>query len=251
VTPDATAAVVVVGSEVLSAKVQDENGPFLARRLRELGVELCSIHVVPDRMDAVVEALLLARRRASWVITSGGVGPTHDDLTLPAVARALGVPIRRNGEMARILGVTHARHRDGAALPEAALRMADLPEGTELLGDPDFPTLVASRVVMLPGVPSFLRHQFDRVAHLLRGSAYHLTSLYLSWVEDQLAIPLAAIAAAHPDVEIGSYPRFDDADHRVRVTVEGRDPAAVRVATKAIQAVIPPEAIVRAEGVGT
>jgi len=105
--------------------------------------------------------------------------------------------------------------------------------------------------VMLPGVPSFLRHQFDRVAHLLRGSAYHLTSLYLSWVEDQLAIPLAAIAAAHPDVEIGSYPRFDDADHRVRVTVEGRDPAAVRVATKAIQAVIPPEAIVRAEGVGT
>lgn len=245
-----TAAVVVVGSEVLSAKVQDENGPFLARRLHELGVELAALHVVPDRTDAIVEALLLERRRADWIFTAGGVGPTHDDLTLPAVARALGVPVRRHPEMVRILEVMHARYHGGETLPDVALRMADLPEGTELLGDPEFPTLVVSRVVMLPGVPSFLRHQFDRVAHLLGGSPFHLVTLYFAWGEDQLAVPLARVAEAHSGVEIGSYPRFDRADHRVRVTIEGKDAARVQAGARAILAAVAAEALVRAEGIG-
>jgi molybdenum cofactor synthesis domain-containing protein len=247
VTP-ATAAVVVVGSEVLSGKVQDANGPYLTRRLRELGVELTALHVVPDRVDAIVETLLGARRRADWVFTCGGVGPTHDDLTVFAVARALGLAIRRDERMARTLAEMHARHHTGAALPEAALRMADLPEGTELLGDPEFPTLVVSRVVMLPGVPSFLRHQFEQVAHLLDGAPYHLACLYFRWGEDRLAQPLAAVAEAHPGVDVGSYPRFDDADHRVRVTVEGRDPDAVRAAARAVLSALPPEALLRSEG---
>jgi molybdenum cofactor synthesis domain-containing protein len=243
------AAVLVVGNEVLSAKVQDENGPWLARRLRDRGVELAALHVVPDRIDAVVEALLLERRRVDWVLTSGGVGPTHDDITLGAVARALGVPLRREARMERILREMHARHHAGEPLPEAALRMADLPEGTELLGDPEFPTLVASRVVMLPGVPSFLRHQFDAVAHLLGGEPYHLANLFFSWGEDLLAVPLAAVAEANPLVEIGSYPRFDRADHRVRVTVEGRDRAAVDAAARAVLRAVDPGALVRAEGI--
>jgi molybdopterin-biosynthesis enzyme MoeA-like protein len=213
-------------------------------------VGLAAIHVVADRTDAIVEAILLERRRVDWIFTSGGVGPTHDDLTLAAVARALGVPLRRHDGMARVLAEMHARHHDGAALPEAALRMAELPEGTELLGDPEFPTLVASRIVMLPGVPSFLRHQFERIAHLLGGAPYHLVSLYLSWGEDLLAKPLAAVAEAHAEVEIGSYPRFDPADHRVRVTVEGRDPAAVRGAARAVLDAVAPEALVRVEGLG-
>jgi molybdenum cofactor synthesis domain-containing protein len=108
-----TAAVLVVGAEVLSGKVRDENGPFLADRLRALGVELQAIHVVPDRMDAIVEALALERRRVTWVLTSGGVGPTHDDLTLPAVAHALGVPLRRDVEMEALLRAMHDRHHPG------------------------------------------------------------------------------------------------------------------------------------------
>jgi molybdenum cofactor synthesis domain-containing protein len=243
-----TAAVVVVGNEVLSAKVEDANGPYLTRRLRELGVELAALHVVPDRMDAIVETLLAARRRADWVITSGGVGPTHDDLTIPAVARALGVGLRRDERMAGVLREMHARHHGGAELPEVALRMAELPEGTELLGDPEFPTLVVSRVVMLPGVPSFLRHQFERVVHLFDGAPYHLACLYFRWGEDRLAVPLAAVAGANPSVEIGSYPRFDESDHRVRVTVEGRDRDSVRAAARAVLGEVPPEALVRIEG---
>jgi molybdenum cofactor synthesis domain-containing protein len=243
-----TAAVVIVGNEVLSAKVQDENGPYLARRLHELGVELTALHCVPDRVDAIVETLLLERRRVGFVLTSGGVGPTHDDVTLGAVARALGVPLHRHPEMERVLREMHARHHRGAPLPDAALRMAELPEGTELLGDPEFPTLVASRVVMLPGVPSFLRHQFERVAHLFSGEPYRLVSLYLSLGEDHLALPLSAVAEAHPSVEIGSYPRFDAADHRVRVTIEGRDAQRVHDAARAILATLPPGAVVRSDG---
>lgn len=243
-----TAAVVIVGNEVLSAKVQDENGPYLARRLHELGVELSALHSVPDRVDAIVETILLERRRVGFVLTTGGVGPTHDDVTLGAVARALGVPLRRDPAMERVLREMHARHHHGAALPEAALRMANLPEGTELLGDPEFPTLVASRVVMLPGVPSFLRHQFERVVHLFSGEPYRLVSLYLSLGEDQLARPLAAVAEGHTSVEIGSYPRFDAADHRVRVTIEGRDAARVHAAAREILASLPAGALVRSEG---
>ena len=243
-----TAAVVVVGSEVLSAKVQDENGPFLARRLRELGVELVAVHVIPDRTDAIVETLLLERRRVGWIFTCGGVGPTHDDLTLPAVALALGLPIQRDERMAGLLAEMHARHHDGAPLPPSALRMADLPAGTELVGDPEFPTLIVDGVVMLPGVPSFLRHQFERMAHLLAGPRFHLASLFFAWGEDLLARPLAAVAEAHPAVDIGSYPRFDRADHRVKVTVEGRDADAVRAAVRAILDSTGSAALVRAEG---
>jgi molybdenum cofactor synthesis domain-containing protein len=247
VTPS-RAAVLVVGSEVLSGKVEDANGPYLIRRLRELGVELTGLHVIPDRMDAIVESLLAARRSADWVLTCGGVGPTHDDITVAAVARALGLAIRRDDRMARSLREMHARHHPGAEFPEVALRMADLPEGTEILGDPGFPTLVVSRVVMLPGVPSFLRHQFERVTHLLDGAPFHLACLYFRWGEDRLAVPLAAVAEAHPGVEVGSYPRFDDADHRVRVTVEGRDRDAVRAAAEAVLASVPPGAVIRTEG---
>jgi len=244
----ASAAVLVVGSEVLTGKVADENGPFLARRLHELGVELLALHVVPDRMDAIVEALVLERRRVGWVFTSGGVGPTHDDLTLPAVARALGVPLRRHEGMVKVLRAMHARHHQGAEIPEPALRMADLPEGTRLRGDPEFPTPVVANVVMLPGVPSFLRHQFEGVASALAGAPFHLVCLYLRPGEDRIAAPLGAVARAHPAVEIGSYPRFDEADHRVRVTVEGRERPLVLAAVQAVLAALPRDDVVRIEG---
>ena len=242
------AVVLVVGSEVLSGKVADENGPYLAGRLRELGVELVAVHTVPDRMDAIVEAIGLARRRAEWVFTCGGVGPTHDDLTLPAVARALGRPTAREERLVEVLRAMHARHHGGAPLPAAALRMADLPEGTRLLGDPQFPTLVVENVAMLPGVPSFLRHQFEAIAHLLQGAPFHLVCLYLTLGEDRIAEALGRVARAHPGVEIGSYPRFDGADHRVRVTIEGRDAEEVRAAARATVDALPAGALLRSDG---
>lgn len=246
---DPSAALVVIGNEVLSAKVQDENGPWAARRLRELGVRLLAIHVVADRGDDIAAAVNAERRRAGWVFTSGGVGPTHDDITVAAVAAALGRPLVRLAPLEEAIRAIHRRHHGGAELPEAALRMADVPEGTQLLGDPGYPTLSVENVIMLPGPPRFFRFQFEQVAPLLRGPPFRLATVLLSVGEERFAAALAGVARAHPRVEIGSYPRFDEgADHRVRVTVESRDAEAVRVALAALLSALPGEWVVRVEG---
>jgi molybdenum cofactor synthesis domain-containing protein len=246
--PTPTAVLVVVGNEVLSAKVQDENGPWAARRFHELGVELLAIHTLPDRVEEIAEVVERVRRHADWVFTSGGVGPTHDDVTVPAVARALGRPVVRSPELVESVRAMHRRHHGGAEPPDAALRMADVPQGTRLLGDASFPTLVAENVVMLPGVPRFFRFQFEGVAHLLAAPPFRLACVYVCSDEDQIAPLLDRVAREHPAVEIGSYPRFDDADHRVKVTVEAKDAARVAAALAALLAALPPGAVVRIEG---
>jgi len=245
--PTPTAVLVVVGNEVLSAKVQDENGPWAARRLRELGVRLVAIHTLEDRVEDIVETIERVRRRVDWVFTSGGVGPTHDDVTVPAVARALGRKLVRSAPLAEAIRASHRRHHAGEEAPEAALRMADVPEGTRLLGDATFPTLAVENVVMLPGVPQFFRWQFDRIAAELAAPPFRLACVYLSAGEDRLAPLLARVQEEHPAVEIGSYPRFDDADHRVKVTIESKDGARVAAALAALLAALPAGAVVRTE----
>ncbi len=244
--PTPTAAILVIGNEVLSAKVRDENGPFLARRLRELGVQLVAIHTLLDRSEAIVEAVDRERRRVTWLFTSGGVGPTHDDVTLPAVARALGRRIARSPELAASIRAMHRRHT-GEEAPDAALRMADVPEGTRLVGDPSYPLLIVENVVMLPGVPQFFRMQFERFAPVLVAAPFQLACVYVSLGEDRIAPALDRVALAHSDVDIGSYPRFDDADHRVKITLESKDGVRVRTALAALLDIVPRDAVVRVE----
>jgi molybdenum cofactor synthesis domain-containing protein len=246
--PTPSAALVVVGNEVLSAKVQDENGPWASRRLRELGVQLLAIHTVPDRVDDVVDAVDHTRRLADWVFTSGGVGPTHDDVTVAAVARALGRNVVRNPELVRAIRAIHREHHRGEEPPEAVLRMADVPEGTRLLGEARYPTLAAGNVVMLPGVPQFFRYQFDAIADLLRAPPFRLAAAYLTADEGTIAPALDRIALEHAGVEIGSYPRFDEADHRVLVTIEAKDASRVAAALAALLAALPAGAVLRTEG---
>jgi molybdenum cofactor synthesis domain-containing protein len=246
--PTPTAVLVVVGNEVLSAQVQDENGPWAARRLRELGVRLLAIHTVPDRVDDIVETVDRARRQADWVFTSGGVGPTHDDVTVAAVARALERPVSRCAELADAIRAMHRAHHDGDEPPEAALRMADVPQGTRLLGDARYPTLVAANVVMLPGVPEFFRFQFERIAHLLEARPFRMACVFLAVDEGAVAPALDRVAREHPAVEIGSYPRFDEADHRVKVTIESKDMSGIAAALTALLAELPAGSVVRTEG---
>jgi molybdenum cofactor synthesis domain-containing protein len=244
-----TASVLIIGSEVLSAKVEDANGPWLARRLRECGVRLVAIHTLLDRTDDIVEALVRERRRADWVFTSGGIGPTHDDLTVAAVALALGRPMVRMPELEAALRAVHRRYTGNPDLPEAALRMADVPRGTRLMGQPGFPTLVAENVVMLPGVPRYLRLQFDRFAAQLAAPPFRLACVYTRLGEDRLASLLDGLARTYPDVEIGSYPKFDEGvDHRVQITLEGKDGERVAEVLVALLAALPAEEVVRTEG---
>ncbi|BDG06594.1 competence/damage-inducible protein A [Anaeromyxobacter oryzae] len=243
-----TAALVVIGSEVLSAKVQDENGPYAALRLRALGVQLVGIHTVPDREEDIATSLDVLRRRVDWCFTSGGVGPTHDDITPRAVARALGRRVARSQALAESIRALHRAHHGGEEPPEAALRMADVPEGTRLLGDPGYPTLAVENVVMLPGVPRFFRHQLDAIAPLLQAPPWRLASVFVAVGEERFAPALDRVVAAHPAVEIGSYPRFDATDHRVKLTVESKELAAVQAALAALLEALPPGSVVRVEG---
>jgi molybdenum cofactor synthesis domain-containing protein len=241
-----TAALIVIGNEVLSAKVKDENGPYAARALHDRGVQLEAILTLPDRLDVLVEAIARERARADWLLTSGGVGPTHDDVTLSAVAKALDLPLERHPALAANIRRWHLHH--GAEPPEAALRMADVPRGTRLVGDPSFPALVIENVVMLPGVPQFFRNQFDRFVAELAAAPFRLACLFVRLSEDHFAAALTRVAEEHPDVDIGSYPRFDEADHRVKITFEAKDGARVEAALRAFVAALPDGAIVRCEG---
>lgn len=240
-----TSALLVVGNEVLSAKSVDENGTYATRRFRELGVRLRSLVVLPDRIEDIVEAVNRERLRSAYVVTSGGIGPTHDDVTVQAVARALSLPLVRDPVMAAVVRDHHQRQHGGEP-PEAALRMADLPLGTRLVGDPRFPTIAIENLFLLPGVPRFFRWQFEQIAALFEGTPLILGSLYLSVGENPVADALSRVASENADVEIGSYPRFDDeADYRVRVTVEGEDSARVAAVLNALRIALPGDAVVR------
>ncbi len=155
-----TAAIVVIGNEILSAKVTDENGPFLARELRALGVDLRRIETVPDEIPLIVDSLNRCLASAKWVFTSGGIGPTHDDVTIAAIAQAFGRKVVLDTSTLQLL---EARY--GAKLNAARKRLAEVPEGARVEFHEGylFPVISLENVVILPGVPSLLREGFSRI----------------------------------------------------------------------------------------
>ncbi len=248
-----TAAIVVIGNEILSAKVSDENGPFLARELRALGVELRRIETVPDEVPLIVDALRRCLASAQWVFTSGGIGPTHDDVTIAAIAQAFG---RRVVPDERTLQLLRARF--GENLKPALLRLAEVPEGARVEFHEGylFPVISLENVVILPGVPSLLREGFTRIRERFRVAPIFSRALYFTVGEGTLAEHLDATVARYPAVAVGSYPRFPDpnapagagdTDHRVKVTFDGRDESEVRSALEYLRSRVPPGSIIREE----
>lgn len=240
----ATAGLIVIGNEVLSGKVVDEHTPFFVRELRDLGVELKKVSVIPDEVETIGREVAAFSGAFDFVFTTGGVGPTHDDVTMEGVARAFGVPVVRNREIELLL----VSHSPGETI-RAQLRMADIPEGAALL-KPDsivFPIIVVRNVYVLPGVPSTARRKFLAIRERFRGQAFSLVVLYLSKGESAIAGRLAKAAREYPDVAIGSYPRYDDVEYKVKVTVESRNADRTRAAADAIASLLD-DSIIRIEG---
>ena len=248
-----SAAVVIVGNEVLSGKVRDENGPFLLERLRGAGVEARRLLTVADEIDEIVWALRSLRGEVDWILTTGGVGPTHDDVTVAGAAAALGRRVVRPEALAeRVRRHVGAEVSEGLgrSIPEAALRLADVPEGAELLFQEGIwlPLIVVERIALFPGVPALCRLQFEALAPRLRGSPFTLRSVYVSSSEPEIAAALDAVADSHPSVALGSYPRFDsEADHRVKLTLESRDGTAVDRALRELLDRLPRGSVIRQE----
>ncbi|MFZ5481907.1 MAG: competence/damage-inducible protein A [Myxococcota bacterium] len=231
-----TAAVVIIGNEILTGKFADENAPFLVRRLRELGVDLGRIVVIPDVHDTIVSEVRAASAAFDHVFTTGGVGPTHDDCTLPAVAAAFGRPLVRHPVLARIL-----EEKLADRMSEAAYRMADIPEGAELWWDGNviYPLIVMRNVVIFPGVPALVRLKFEAVAHRFGGVPVGTRRIVTELGEPQIADTLTEAAERWPTVAIGSYPRFETTPHTVIVTMEGRDPEALEACDAWLRARVP------------
>jgi molybdenum cofactor synthesis domain-containing protein len=241
-----TAGILIIGEEILSGKVEEENARHLVRELRALGVAVRRIEVVPDDVDEIVAAVRSLSARFDHVFTSGGIGPTHDDLTMPAVAQAFEMALERRSELERLI-----RAAMGAELHERDLRMADVPTGAELLyGDPPdparWPVVAVRNVFVLPGVPVIFRRKFASVRERFRAGPIHGRAVYSREGEATIAAALDAVVAEFPTVTIGSYPRLDAADHKVKITVDGRDGDAVtRAAARLVERL--GSAVVRSE----
>ena len=219
-----SAGVVIIGNEILTGKFADENSPWLVARLRQLGCDLFRVAVIADTLDDIAAEVRAQSRRYDWVFTTGGVGPTHDDVTFAGVAQAFDIPLFHHPELVAIL-----QRKLGDACNTAAMRMAEVPQGSALWwdGGVTFPLVVTRNVCIFPGVPSLLRLKFDRVAHRFAGTPVHSVRLRTFHQESEIAALLSEAVAEWPAVAIGSYPRLDDAPVHVIITLESRDNQAL------------------------
>src|SRR6185295_17046631 len=188
---------------------------------RGLGVEVRRITVIPDEVDLIAAEVRAFSAEYDVVFTSGGVGPTHDDVTIEGVARAMGVPVVRHPLLAGLL----ERYYNGAPT-EAALRMAEVPEGAELVaGSVRFPTVLARNVYILPGVPEIFRQKFDALRERFRDRPFHLRCVFVRIGEGTLAAHLNQVVSEFAELLLGSYPELSNPEYRVKVTLESQDDA--------------------------
>jgi len=239
-----TAAVVVIGNEILTGKSEDRNASFLINELYSLGVALRRIEIIPDDVEEIARAVRENSAAFDFVFTSGGVGPTHDDMTIEGVARAFDRPVVRHPELSAMI-----RGYFGDGTDETRLRLADTPEGSELIRDNAlrWPVLAVENVYVLPGVPELFRSKFEAIRDRFRAEPFHAQALYTREDEFDIAPQLQRVAAAHPDVDIGSYPTFTREDYRVKITVESKEEKAVSAAVIALLEMLDPDSLVRPE----
>jgi FAD synthetase len=246
-----TAGLVVIGDELLKGKVADTNAPHAIRAMRGKGLDVRRVALVRDELDEIAREVRAQSQALDLVVTSGGVGPTHDDVTLRAVAAAFDRPIERNEEMAEMI----RRAYGGAPLSPAREKMALLPAGVRLRlpppsesGEPSlWPIVQVENVFILPGVPDFFEAKLATIlGHFVGDSrpAVHTRKLALSCAEDDIVRPLNEVVGAYGGLAFGSYPVSAD-ECRTVVTIEGTDEAEVEAALLALTSKLSPDTIVR------
>jgi molybdenum cofactor synthesis domain-containing protein len=235
-----TAAVLVIGDEILSGRTKDKNIGYIADYLTAIGVDLKEVRVVSDDEGDIVAALNALRARYTYVFTTGGIGPTHDDITADCVAKAFGVKIDHHPVAVQILKERMAKI--GGELNEARLRMARIPDGAELVtnkvsGAPGF---WIGNVIVMAGVPSIMQAMLDEVGPKLKtGTKLISETIRADAKEGDVGTELGAIAKEHPDAIIGSYPFFDEKlGPNTNIVVRSRDAAKLAAAKTAVEGML-------------
>ncbi len=240
-----TAAAIIIGDEILSAKVGDVNTPLLIDFLADLGIDLERIVIIGDDLESIAAEVAACSEKFDIVITSGGVGPTHDDRTVQGVAQAFGIGVVNHPDIAEMI-----RGYWGDRFTESALRMADVPEGSRLFHGDDglLPLVVCENVYLFPGVPRLFAAKLPSLRRELSGTPKVVHGVFLNSDESRIAPLLAQVAEECTEVKIGSYPRFGEkVDHRLWISIESVDVECVKTATDRLLDLLDDEEVVRVE----
>jgi molybdenum cofactor synthesis domain-containing protein len=237
-----TAGIVIIGNEVLSGKTQDINSHFFCTELRRLGVEVQKISTIQDEIELIGQEVATFSQRYDYVFTSGGVGPTHDDVTIDGIAHGFGLKVVRHADIERRM-----RQRLGNQVNEARLRMANVPEGAKLLATEALfaPIVNIRNVYIFPGIPSILQERFHAIKEMFRDTPYYLKNVYVRYGEGVIAEMLNELLVKFPKLMLGSYPVLDVPDYKVKVTLESKDQSYLDQALQAFIASLPNDAVHR------
>lgn len=234
-TEDVTAAVIIIGNEILSGKTQDANLKFLGESFAQIGIVLAEARVIRDEPAVIANVVNELRARYTYVFTTGGIGPTHDDLTAESVAQAFGVALEVNEEAARRIG---SGNRE---MTPARLKMAKVPVGASLIDNPlsQAPGFRMENVFVMAGIPAIARAMFGAIENdLERGNQIHSANVDVYSREGDFAAQLEAIAERHTDVEIGSYPFSRDGRLGANIVVRGTDAARIAAVLDEVKAAL-------------
>ena len=237
-----TACLLIIGNEVLSGRTKDANLQFLGTRLGELGIPLREVRVIPDVPDVIVDTVNAVRARFTYVFTTGGIGPTHDDITAECVSKAFGVPWEPHPKAMALLAAHYASREPPAEFNAARQRMATMPRGARLIPNPVSvaPGFIIGNVHVMAGVPRIMQAMFEQLAPSLQGGtpvqsrAVHAAGL----LEGRIAEGLGEIQARFPKVEIGSYPYYRENGGGVALVAKGTDMALLDAAIAEITALV-------------
>lgn len=218
-TSSKTAGIIIIGNEILSAKVQDANSFYLASELRELGVDLIKISVIPDDIDMIGRETLLFSKSYDFVFTTGGVGPTHDDVTMEGIATGFKVDLVDHPVIVKLL---HRRYEN--MINAEVLKMAKVPAGSSVYFDENmrFPIVSFKNIYIFPGIPEYLRNKFPYIRERLRSTSFYLKRIFLKTHESVIANTLNSIVKKHTNVIFGSYPVVGNPEYSVIITAESR-----------------------------
>ena len=234
-----TAALIIIGNEVLSGRTHDKNLPYIAEKLNGVGVRLTEARVIPDIPDIIIRTVRELSANFTYVFTTGGIGPTHDDITADCVAEAMGVAIDIDPEALRRLEIHY--QNSGLEINEARLRMARIPAGATLIDNPisAAPGFRIGNVHVMAGVPKIMQAMLDGILPTLKGGRPMISiTLRCGLPEGRIAEGLGALAKAYPDVDFGSYPAWTKTAFQVSLVVRGDDPDRVEHAAQALEGLI-------------
>jgi molybdenum cofactor synthesis domain-containing protein len=239
-----SAGILVIGNEILSGKVVDTNSPFLCRELRGLGVDVERILVIPDDVDTIAAETRAMSRAYDYVLTSGGIGPTHDDLTMAGIAAAFRVPIERSESIVARLG-----RAVSGELNASQLKMAEVPKGAQLVdvGDLWFPVVIVDNVHIFPGIPELLRKKFESIRQRFKGVPILLKRVYVKQRESDIAEELNELLGEFPELMLGSYPKIGEEAFHVLLTLESRDAGYLQRALDDLLRRLPEHAVHKVE----